>query len=157
MLALLVAAALVVPCYRPPVDAPVVDPYREPACPYCPGNRGIEYGPRPGQVVVAATAGTVSFAGVVAGTRYVVVESADGLRLTYGKLATASVGEGDSVQQGERLGTTTEELFLGLRRGEEYLDPRPYLGRLRWPTRLVPTDGTRPRPAGPPKLVCPAP
>ena len=40
---------------------------------------------------------------MVAGTRYVVVESADGLRLTYGKLATAAVGEGDQMQQGQRV------------------------------------------------------
>ena len=32
----------------PPVAAPVVDPFREPPCAWCPGNRGIEYGPPAG-------------------------------------------------------------------------------------------------------------
>ena len=35
------AVALVV--LTPPVDAPVLDPFRAPAGPYGPGNRGIEY------------------------------------------------------------------------------------------------------------------
>ena len=29
--------------YTPPVDAPIQDPFRPPATPYGPGNRGIEY------------------------------------------------------------------------------------------------------------------
>jgi murein DD-endopeptidase MepM/ murein hydrolase activator NlpD len=142
------------PCYLPPVDAPVVDPFREPACSWCPGNRGIEYGPQPGQPVIAAAAGVVTFAGVVVGVRYVVVEHIDGLRMTYGKLASTTLDEGDRVLQGQRIGTTTDDFFLGLRRGDEYLDPAPYLGQLRWRTRLVPTDGSPGRPAGPPRLVC---
>jgi len=153
-----VAAALVgaTPCYLPPVDAPVVDPFREPACEYCPGNRGIEYGPDDGERVVAAATGTVTFAGIVAGTRYVVVEHPDGSRMTYGKLATLGVSMGDRVLQGQRIGTTTTEFFLGVRRGDEHLDPAPLLGTLRHRTRLIPTDGTRPRPAGPPRLECSA-
>jgi murein DD-endopeptidase MepM/ murein hydrolase activator NlpD len=142
------------PCYLPPVHAPVVDPYREPACEYCAGNRGIEYGPAEGQRVLAAAAGVVSFAGVVAGTRYVVVEHAHGLRMTYGKLAANDVAVGDRVLQGQRIGTTTDEFLLGLRRGGDYVDPTPYLGALRYRTRLVPTDGARPRPGPPPRLEC---
>ena len=37
--------------WLPPVDAPVVDPFREPAVPVVPGNRGIEYGTAPGHAV----------------------------------------------------------------------------------------------------------
>ena len=41
------------PAYVPPVDAPVVDPFRPPAGPYGAGNRGLEYGTRPGTEVRA--------------------------------------------------------------------------------------------------------
>ena len=156
MFGVLAAALLGAGCYLQPVDAPVTDAFRRPACEYCPGNRGIEYATRDGQPVLAAATGTVTFAGVVAGTRYVVVEHADGLRMTYGRLASADVAEGERVLQGRRIGTTTTELFLGLRRGDEHIDPAPHLGELRRRTRLVPTDGSRPRPAPRPQLVCTA-
>ena len=45
-----------VPCWVPPVEAPVTDPFRAPRCEWCPGNRGIEYGPTAGQVVTAVAA-----------------------------------------------------------------------------------------------------
>ena len=51
-------------------------PFRAPACAYCPGNRGLEYDAAVGSPVRAAAAGTVTFAGVVAGVRYVVVAPA---------------------------------------------------------------------------------
>jgi murein DD-endopeptidase MepM/ murein hydrolase activator NlpD len=156
MIAVVAAVLLGAGCYLPPVDAPVADPFRQPACEYCAGNRGIEYATGSGQPVLAAATGTVRYAGVVAGTRYVVIEHADGLRMTYGKLASADVSKGDRVLQGRRVGTTTSELFLGLRRGDEHIDPAPHLGELRRSTRLVPTDGSRPRPAPAPRLVCTA-
>ena len=72
-------------CLLPPVVAPVVDPFRDPGCAWCPGNRGLTYGVATGTVVRAAAAGSVTFSGRVAGTRYVVVEhAAGGLRATYG-------------------------------------------------------------------------
>ena len=49
------AAVLVV--LTPPVDAPVLDPFRLPAGPYGPGNRGIEYDTEPGEIVLAAAGG----------------------------------------------------------------------------------------------------
>jgi murein DD-endopeptidase MepM/ murein hydrolase activator NlpD len=151
-----VVAAL--PCWSPPVDAPIVDPYRAPACSYCPGNRGIEYGPHPGQVVTAVQAGTVSFAGVVAGTRYVVVDHPDGLRATYGRMSTIEVQRGQSVRAGDRVGTTSAHFYFGLRRGvppdDRPVDPTPLLGVRRYPARLVPVDGTAPPAPGPGRLVC---
>ena len=99
-------------CWTPPVDAPIVDPYRAPACTYCPGHRGIEFGPRPGQTVRAVAGGLVSFAGTVAGTRYVVVDHGDGLRATYGRLAAVQVRRGSSVAAGDPIGTTTGTLLL---------------------------------------------
>lgn len=156
------ASARAAPCWAPPVEAPVTDPFRAPACPWCPGNRGIEYGTPPGAAVRAVAAGTVTFAGDVAGTRYVVVELAGGWRVTYGNLADREVGRGDRVVAGQRLGTTAGRFHFGLRDraaagdppgDDAYLDPTPYLGEWRYRVRLIPVDGV-PRPSPPPTLVC---
>jgi murein DD-endopeptidase MepM/ murein hydrolase activator NlpD len=151
----LLLLVLALPCWVPPLEAPVTDPFRMPACVWCPGNRGIEYGPTPGQRVRAVAAGTVTFAGTVAGTRYVVVEHVDGLRATYGRLADAAVHRGDRVAAGQVVGTTTDRFYFGLRDGEVPVDPTPRLGRPVYPTRLVPTDGSASPSVGPPRLVCP--
>ncbi|MBA3604399.1 MAG: M23 family metallopeptidase [Actinomycetota bacterium] len=143
-------------CLRPPVVAPVVDPFRQPACPWCAGNRGLEYDVAAGTEVRAAAAGTVTFAGSVAGVRYVVVEHADGLRATYGRLDSATVATGRRVATGQIVGRSGDGLFFGIRRGETYLDPAPLLGRLVERARLVPTDGSRPRRPPPAVLACAA-
>jgi len=143
-------------CLLPPVAAPVVDPFRAPPCEWCPGNRGLQYGAPPGAVVRAAAAGVVSFAGVVAGTRYVVVDHAvGGLRATYGDLAASDLAVGDVVAAGAVVGRVGDGgLHFGLRRGETYVDPAPLLGRLVERPRLVPTDGTPRAPgAAPPAGV----
>ncbi len=142
-------------CLLPPVTAPIVDPFREPACEWCPGNRGLTYALAVGSAVRAAAAGTVTFSGVVAGTRYVVVEhAAGGLRATYGGLASTALSAGDVVAAGAIVGRAGPELHFGLRRGETYVDPAPMLGRLVDRPRLVPTDGTARRAAPPPVLRC---
>ena len=64
--------------FRPPVDAPVADPFRPPEDPYGPGNRGIEYDTEPGSVVRAAAAGSVVFSGAVAGSLYVTLDHGGG-------------------------------------------------------------------------------
>jgi len=147
-------AEVLVPCLRPPVEALVADPFRVPLCPWCPGNRGLEYDVPAGTVARAAAAGIVTFSGSVAGVIYVVVEHADGLRATYGRLAAAAVETGRRVAAGQVVGRSGEGLFFGLRRGDTYIDPAPLLGRLVERPRLVPTDGTAPRPAPPPVLAC---
>jgi murein DD-endopeptidase MepM/ murein hydrolase activator NlpD len=156
--AAIVAVLAASPCWNPPVDAPVIDGYRAPACSYCPGNRGLEFGPRVGQAVNAVAAGTVTFAGAVAGTRYVVVDHADGMRATYGRLATVAVHRGNTVGPGDPIGTTTDGFYFGLRRGtapdEVPVDPTPFLGVRRYPARLVPTDGTAAPSPGPGRLTC---
>ena len=145
-------------CWAPPVNAPITDPYRAPPCTYCPGNRGIEFGPRPGQAVSAVHEGVVSFAGTVAGTRYVVIDHPDGLRATYGRLATVEVHRGDSVDAGDRVGTTGDGFYFGLRRGaapnDHPVDPTPMLGVRTYPPRLIPVDGTPAPSPGPGRLTC---
>jgi murein DD-endopeptidase MepM/ murein hydrolase activator NlpD len=153
----LIALAMVLPgCYLPPVDAPIVDPFRAPACTFCPGNRGLEYQPAPGSPVVAAAPGVVRFSGVVAGVRYLVVEQVDGRTATYGRLAAARVGLGAAVRQGETLATTGDRFFFGVREGQRYVDPAPFLGHPRFRPRLVPI-GHWPRRRPPsPVMVCAA-
>lgn len=141
-------------CYPPPLQAPVLDPYRAPACAWCPGNRGIEYGPRPATPVRSIAAGSVTFDGVVAGVRYVTVLGDDGVRVSYGRLASSSVERGQRIRVGQVVGATTERFSLSLRDGDAYVDPAPHLGEVRGRPRLVPGDGAPARPAPPGRLVC---
>ena len=150
------AGAVPPPCLLPPVSAaPVIDAFREPACPYCPGNRGLELAPALGSVVIAAAPGRVSFAGSVAGVRYVVVEHASGHRTTYGRLASVVVRAGVAVTAGEIVGVSSDRLFFGLRLGERYLDPAPFLAMVRPLPQLVPLDGRNRRPPRSGAVTCP--
>ena len=128
------------PRYRPPVDAPISDPFRPPSSPYGPGNRGLEYDTPPGTVVRAAADGRVTFAGLVAGTRHVTVLHPDGLRTTVSRLATVAVVVGQEVDQGDVLGTTEGRLHFGARSGDSYLDPASLFGPALPHVRLVPFD-----------------
>lgn len=141
-------------CWRPPVAAPISDPFRPPACRWCPGNRGVEYDTRPGQRVTAVESGRVSFAGTVAGTIYVVVEHRDGRRVTYGGLAERRHDTGAVVLRGQLVGTTGDEFHFGVRLGDRYVDPTGSIGRLVGRPRLVPSDGRPAAPAPPLRLRC---
>jgi murein DD-endopeptidase MepM/ murein hydrolase activator NlpD len=149
-------AVLASTCYQPPVSSPVVDPFRAPACLFCPGNRGLEYTPPVGSTVRAAAAGIVIFSGVVAGVHYLVVAQNDGRSATYGRLASARVVLGASVVSGDVVGQTTDRFYFGLRQGDRYVDPAPFLGTPRYRPRLVPVDGSAPRRAPPPTMKCAA-
>lgn len=135
-----VAGAAPPPPYRPPVDAPVVDPFRPPTVPYGPGNRGLEYGTPSGTEVRAAGDGEVVFAGSVAGSLHVTVRHSDGLRTTYSFLARVDVVAGQRVRQGDGLGITAGHLHLGARVGDAYLDPAALFGAGPPTVRLVPFD-----------------
>ena len=148
------AIALGAPCWQSPVDGWVVEPFREPPCPWCAGNRGIDYGIAGTQHVRTVGGGVVTFAGSVAGTRYVVVEHIDGWRLTYGKLQTLNVRRGAIVGRRSVIGTVRDSFFFGLRVNDMYRDPWPYLGVPRGRPRLVPTDGSASRPAPPASWAC---
>lgn len=142
------------PCWRPPVDAPVTDPFREPVCTWCPGNRGIEYGTARGTSVRSVGAGTISWAGTVAGTVYVVVRHPDGRRVTYADLTEERFDTGDRVRRGQTIGRTAGRLHFGVREGGRYVDPARFLGRTAYPARLIPMDGRRANPSPPPRIVC---
>ena len=116
------------PVYAPPVDGEVTDPFRPPATPYGPGNRGLEYATRSGGPARSIGGGAVTFAGPVAGRGVVVVEHPDGLRSSLTGLATISVRVGETVVRGQEVGTTAAALHLGVRRGDQYLDPALLFG-----------------------------
>jgi murein DD-endopeptidase MepM/ murein hydrolase activator NlpD len=141
-------------CWRPPVTARVVDPFRQPECRWCPGNRGIEYGSRPGDAVRAVAAGRVTFSGTVAASAYVVVEHGDGLRATYGNLEDRSFTIGALVTAGALVGHAAGPVHFGLRDGDRYIDPAPFIGRVVGIVRLVPVDGSPAPPAGPARVAC---
>ena len=157
MIAAVMALMMLTPgCYQPPVTAAIVDPFRAPACPFCPGNRGLEYQPPVGSSVTAVAPGIVTFSGVVAGVRYVVVAQTDGRSATYGRLAASLVRVGAAMSAGALVGTTTDRFYFGLRQGGRYIDPAQYLGTLHYRPRLVPLDGSAPRRAPPPTMHCAA-
>lgn len=148
-------------CLLAPTDAAVVDPFREPPCPWCPGNRGLEYGTAPGDPLRAMSDGVVTFAGVVAGTLYVTVahDPAPLRRSTYGGLARSLVAPGDRVTAGQIVARAAGPTLVTVRSPgpggvEVYVDPAPLLGRPSWRPRLVPRDGTPARAAAPGPPTC---
>ena len=120
--------------YQPPVSGPVVDGWRPPPGPYGAGNRGVDYGVTVGETIGATADGVVSFAGSVAGTKWVVIRHADGRRSSLGPLASVVTGAGSVVAAGRPVGTAaTTAIHWGVREADVYVDP----------TRLlpVPTPG----------------
>ena len=156
--------------YAPPVRAPgsgppagvwplsprpvVVRGFEPPPEPWLPGHRGVDLLGSPGQRVRAAAAGTVTFAGVLAG-RGVVVVSHGATRTTY-EPVLASVRAGARVAAGAAIGTLSGAgghcpphacLHWGLRRGDVYVDPLTLVSAT--PVRLLPLREGRAGPVSP--------
>lgn len=147
--------AVVSPVPRAPVPAgafgwpldgvpTVVRPFDPPPEPWLAGHRGVDLAAAPGAVVGSAGAGTVAFAGTVAGRGVVSVDHPNGLRTTY-EPVEPTVRAGTAVGRGTPLGALAAGhagcsaaacLHWGLRRGEVYLDPLLLLGFAR--VRLLP-------------------
>ncbi len=142
------------PCWRPPVEGRVVDAFRAPPCTWCAGNRGLDYEVDGNVTVSAAASGRVEFVGSVAGINYVVIRLPNGWRHTYGQLNSSRQELGDAVLAGAVIGQASGRFFFGLRIGDDYADPAPYIGVLRARPRLVPVDATPPRPAPPARPTC---
>lgn len=130
--------------FRPPVDAPVSDPFRLPDGPYGPGNRGIEYDTMPGDVVRAAASGVVRFAGAVAGSLYVTLDHGGDVLSTYSHLERISVRADAEVALGEVVGISGDLLHFSVRVAGEYVDPAAFVGVRRVTVRLVPHRAWRP-------------
>lgn len=121
----------------------VVADFDAPDSPYGAGHRGVDLLGRAGQQVHAALAGTVSFAGSLAG-RGVVVVNHGATRTTY-EPVDAMVAVGDGVARGGVLGRLQVPgshcfpracLHWGWLEGETYLDPLRLVGA--GPVRLLP-------------------
>ncbi len=134
------------PTGRWPLAGPprVVRAFDPPPQRWAAGHRGVDLLARDGAVVRAAGAGSVTFAGPLAGRGVVVVTHGDGTRTTY-EPVTATVTRGDRVRAGDALGRLTAAgghclplacLHWGRRRGDVYLDPMLLLRR--GPARLLP-------------------
>jgi peptidase M23-like protein len=146
-----------------PVRGKVITPYRNGGDPYARGqHRGVDIAAERGAEVVAATAGTVRFAGPVGSAGLTVsVRTADGrFDASYLHLSSIVVARGEAVRAGERIGAvgTTgrrsaerPHLHFGVReagRRHAYRDPLDFL----------PQPAPAPRPAPPPAPVsAPAP
>lgn len=113
--------------------ATISDPFRQPSCDRCAGNRGIEYKTQPGTPIIAGASGIVSFSGAVANKKYLVIKTAAGRRLTYGSILNSDLRIGNSVVAGQIIGTTSNMLFFGVRESvitnsrDIYVDPAKYL------------------------------
>jgi len=125
-----------------PVDGDVVRAADIPEDNWLPGHRGVDLDARPGSPVRASGAGTIRFAGVVAGTPVVSIDHGDALITTY-EPVLAGVSQGDSVSRGQVLGRLADAATLpetsrrepglswGARLDDNYIDPMTLLGSLR--------------------------
>jgi MYXO-CTERM domain-containing protein len=140
--------AAAAPVWQPPLRPVIVTrAFEPPPTPYAAGHRGVDLAGRPGEPVLAAAGGDVSYAGRLAG-RGVVVVVHGALRTTY-EPVQASVRRGAHVAGGEQIGTLAAGhagcpvaacLHWGLLRGDAYLDPMAVLSSP--PIRLLPPAGS---------------
>lgn len=119
-----------------PLSGPVsvVNPFDPPSQPWLVGHRGIDLAAHPGMPVLAAGAGTVTFAGRVAGRPVMTVTHRE-LRTTYEPVA-ALLATGSVVRTGQIIGTlgvgghcANQCLHWALLRGDVYLNPLSLLDR----------------------------
>jgi murein DD-endopeptidase MepM/ murein hydrolase activator NlpD len=130
----------------------VLQGFRPPPQRWKAGHRGVDLSAVPGDTVVAAGAGVVTFAGPLAG-RGVVTVTHGALRTTY-EPVTATVHEGDDVAAGDPIGTLASGvshcggfpscLHWGLLRARVYLDPLSLLGLARPILLPIPTGAPPP-------------
>ena len=129
--------AWVWPIYGAPVVLRGFDP-PPPLEPWRRGHRGVDLAAMAGAQVRSSGAGTIGFAGPLAGRGVVVVLHAGGLRTTYEPVLPA-VRIGQLVAPGEAIGTLMASsshcpprscLHWGLLRGPTYLDPLLLVGRV---------------------------
>ena len=138
------------PCWQVPVAGPVLDGYRPPACPWCPGNRGIEYDSTAGEDVRAPVSGAITFDGQVGGQRYLTIGVGRGelaYKVTIGGLnfETSFHRIGEALSKGDLIGTAGGPVHLGVRVGGEYVDPGRWLDGPLFAPRLVPLDSSQGR------------
>lgn len=136
----------------PIIAAEVIRPFQAPPTPYGAGHRGVDLAASPKEVIHAAAAGLVSFAGTVAGRGVVVIAHPDGVRTEYEPLDPA-VRAGQPVTAGEPIGVVDGQhggcppsmcLHWGARRADAYFDPMTLLASL-GTVHLIPWTGGGPK------------
>jgi murein DD-endopeptidase MepM/ murein hydrolase activator NlpD len=114
----------------------IVHGFEPPPEPWRVGHRGVDLLASPGEPVLAAGAGRVTFAGWVGGVPAVAVTHPDGKRTTY-QPVLPTVLRGQEVARGAILGRVSTAgshclpqacLHWGLALGDSYLDPLSLLG-----------------------------
>ena len=120
-----------------PVDDPQVEQqFERPINPWAPGHRGVDLVAEQGTVILSPQAGTVSFAGKVAGKDVVSVRHRGGVTSTF-EPAVTELSVGDTISRRQPVGIVEGSsdhcedrcLHWGLKRGTaDYLDPQQYAG-----------------------------
>lgn len=116
-----------------PVEAvQIVRPFEAPAHRYAAGHRGLDLGAV--TRVRSPAAGTIAFAGLVAGRPVVTIDHGDGLVTTF-EPVTTPLSAGDAVARGDPLGEVAEgghtaagAVHFGVRWNGEYVNPLRLLG-----------------------------
>ncbi|MEV5962296.1 M23 family metallopeptidase [Kribbella sp. NPDC051952] len=131
----------------------VVHGFELPAKPWLPGHRGVDLAGTPGQPVLAATAGTITYAGPLAGRGVITIDT--GPRRTTYEPVVAAVEVGMAVSAGAVIGHLSAAgshcrpaacLHWGLVQGRQYLNPLTLVPDR--PVRLLPLSTTSPAPPG---------
>ena len=141
-----------------PVPGPVVQRFVAPACQRCAGHRGVTIASAAGDPVRTPVAGTVAFAGAVAGRNYVVVvpsvrsgAGAAMVKVAIGWMVAIESGlaPGTRVAEGQRIGTAGETTHLSVRVNGTHVEPLAAMGlgwaRLRGPGGVLVGRGPLPR------------
>jgi murein DD-endopeptidase MepM/ murein hydrolase activator NlpD len=137
--------------YAWPVRGEVLRMYDPPETPFGSGHRGIDIAVPLGVPVRAAQAGTVAFAGPVAGALFVSIDHPDAVRTTYSWLSSVRTRAGEQVDRGAVIGLggsghpgiEPPHLHFGARYGGAYIDPMLLLGggSVVGLVRLAPLEG----------------
>lgn len=114
---------------KPPVPGRALEVFDTSVTRYSAGHRGVDLAASPGQEVGASAAGTVYFAGMVAGRPTISVDHGGGVRTTYTPVVPA-VFAGQPVTQGQPIGSVGVDahchstcLHWGLTDGTDHFDP----------------------------------
>ena len=117
--------------YEWPVEGPIIRFFEPPATPFSAGHRGIDIAVPFGTPIHAPAAGTVTFAGWIAGSMFMTLDHGDGVRTSYSWLSGFAVAKGDSVHRDEVIAYTghghpdvvTPHLHFSARVNGVYVDP----------------------------------
>jgi murein DD-endopeptidase MepM/ murein hydrolase activator NlpD len=117
--------------YGWPVEGPIIRFFEAPATPFSAGHRGIDIAAPFGTPIHAPAAGTVTFAGWIAGSMFMTLDHGDEVKTSYSWLSGFAVARGDAVRTGEKIAYTghghpdvaTPHLHFSARVNGMYVDP----------------------------------